>query len=69
MGKNTATKAAQSKGGGDPKKKEDKVVNGVNEEKPAEEVAPKDVDLITLEDIREQIRHIEKAVSTKNITT
>ncbi len=35
--------------------------------KPVETEKPKDVDLLTLEDIREQIRYIEKAVATKEL--
>lgn len=43
--------------------------NGVKDTKDvkdeAGDAAPKDPDLLTLEDIREQVRYIEKAVSTK----
>ena len=40
--------------------------NGIKDSKEeAGDIVPKDPDLLTLEDIREQVRYIEKAVSTK----
>lgn len=51
-------------------KHDQSVPESLDSEKPKVAVegdAPKDVDLLTLEDIREQIRYIEKAVSTKEL--